>query len=184
MPNGPLVQGNFLPTTDIYDVADIETIQDISPEFREALVRLYLNLNRMLLVINEKDIGTYDNTSPFVNGQTWFPNPNLATLAASAVTTQNKRQVYRTVIDFGALPNATTKSAPHYIICNAGTSFTRIYATASDTTGFTYLPIPYASPTAANNIEINVDGTNVNIITGSNRSNYNICYVILEYLLL
>ena len=62
------------------------------------------------------------------------------------------------------------------------TTFTRVYATASDTTGFNYIPVPYASSTAANNIELNVNGTNVNIITGSNRSNFNICYVVLEYL--
>jgi hypothetical protein len=184
MPNGPLVHGIFVPTTDIYDTSEIYDVDINSIEFRELLVRLYLNLNRMALVINAKESGVYDNTSPFINGQVFFPNPNLASVAVSAVTSQSPRQVYRTVVNFGPLPNTGTTSQPHYINCNAGTTFTRIYATASDTTGFNYIPIPYASSTAANNIEINVDGTNVNIITGSNRSNFNICYVILEYLLL
>ena len=86
------------------------------------------------------------------------------------------------VINFGALPNAGTKSVPHNIPINGSYTFTRIYGAASDTTGLNYIPLPYASPTAANNIELNLDATNVNIITGSNRSNFNITYVIVEYI--
>ena len=107
-----------------------------------------------------------------VNGQQFFPNSS-----DSYMQPINYRDVFRVVINFGALPNATTKSVAHGISVNAGTTFTCIYACASDTTGFNYIPIPYASPTLVNNIELKVDATNVTIITGSNRSNFNVCYV-------
>jgi hypothetical protein len=120
---------------------------------------------------------------PFVNGQSWFPNPNLNTPALTNVVSLDNRQGITTVLFTGPLPNTGTLTVPHNITCNGATTFTEIYATASDTTGFNYIPIPYASPTLANNIEIRADGTNVYITTGSNRSNFNVVYVVLKYLL-
>jgi hypothetical protein len=171
--------GSFVPTTNIYDVGSIEQLDVNSPEFKELLVRLYQNLNNMALVLNLKDTGVY-TLGAFLNSQTWFPNPSLT---SASTTYPSMRQVFRTTINFGALPNTGAKSVAHNIIVTNSTTFTRIYATASDTTGFNYLPIPYASPTLVNNIQIDVDATNVTITTGSNRSNFNVCYVILEYLL-
>ena len=83
-----------------------------------------------------------------------------------------------------SLPNAGTTSVPHGINITADTSFTftRIYATASQV-NVSFLPIPYVSvANIMDNIEINVDNTNVNITTGSDRTNYTFCYVILEYI--
>lgn len=171
--------GAFIPTTNVWDVSEIYAIDVKSPEFKELLVRLYQNLNNMALGINNRDAGYYI-LQEFVNGQIWFANPAL-----NSSTSQYPalRQVFRKVINFGALPNTATKSVAHNITgINNATTFTRIYATASDTTVHLYIPIPYASPILANNIELNVDATNVNITTGSNRSNFNICYVVLEYI--
>jgi hypothetical protein len=173
--------GVFAPTTNVWDVSQINNIEGLKPELKELLVRLYQNLNIMSLVLNAKDTGYY-NTQEIVNSQQWFPNPLLSS-APTMTSTAIFRPVLRTVINFGALPNAAAKTARHHIFCSSQTTFTRIYATASDTTGLTYIPIPYASTTAvANNIEIKVDNTNVTITTAANYSNYNVCYVVLEYL--
>lgn len=170
--------GPNIPTTNVWDVSDIQALQEESERLKELLVRLYQNLNNMSIALNEKDSGCYF-TLGSANGQSYFPNP---TLTSASTTTPISRQVIRIVINFGALPNATTKSVAHNLTPNSSWSFTRIYACASDTTGFNYIPIPYASPTLINNIELKVDSTNVTIITGSNRSNFNICYVVLEYI--
>lgn len=172
--------GAFVPSNYIWDVQQLYEVDVKSPEFKELLVRLYQNINNIALVLNIKDSGIY-NTSQFVNSQIFFPNPALN---SSTSQTPEFRQVYRTVINFGALPNTATKSVPHNITCTTSTSFTRIYACASKpTVAFGYLPIPYASATAvANNIELNVDATNVNITTAADYSAYTITYVILEYL--
>lgn len=173
--------GSFIPTNYIWDVAQVESVDVNSPEFKELLIRMYQNINNMILSLNLKDTGIY-NTSPFVNSQVFFPNPSLD---SSTSQTPEFRQVYRTVINFGALPAAGTLSQPHNITCTSNTTFTRIYGTASKTTApVSYIPIPYSSATAvADNLELYVDGTNVNITTGGfDYSAYTVTYVILEYL--
>lgn len=102
------------------------------------------------------------------------------------------RNVYRMTVNFGALPNATTKSVAHGIVGidpgggNPSTfSFTHIYATASNQTSGAeeFVPIPWADATAGgtNNIQITVDATNVNITTTTDWSAFTVCYVVLEY---
>lgn len=99
------------------------------------------------------------------------------------------RNVYRMVVNFGALPNAATKSVAHGIAGihptagNSTFSFTRIYATASNQSSGSelFIPIPWASASGTDNIQITVDATNVNITTTSNKTAFTICYVVLEY---
>lgn len=103
------------------------------------------------------------------------------------------RNVYRMTVNFGALPNAMTKSVAHGIVGidpgggNPSTfSFTHIFATASKQAAGAeeFVPIPWADVTGggANNIQITVDSTNVNITTSTDWSAFAICYVVLEYL--
>ncbi len=170
--------GAYVPTTNIWDPSIIYA-SNLPPELKEILVRMYQNLNLMSNVINVKETAQYTNEFEMITSQQWFPNPNLNSLSS---TTPTQRPVYRKVINFGALPNTGTTSVSHGIICTSATTFTRIYATASDTAGLNYIPIPYASASGTTNIEISVNSTNVNITTASNRSNFNVCYVILEYI--
>lgn len=175
--NNPMIYGAFAPTTNVWDVNQIYSTDVQSPEFKELIVRLYQNLNLMSLLLNIKDSGYY-NTQEFVNGQLLFPNPALS---SSSSTTPTFRQIFRQVINFGALPNAGAKSVNHNITITAATTFTRIYAAASDTTGLTYIPIPYSAVVLNQNIQLDVTATQVTITTGINRTNYNFTYVIIEY---
>ena len=168
--------GSFIPTTNIWDPTEIYSTEVTSPEFKELLVRLYQNLNLMAINLNNKDTGYYD-TSEFVTGQKYFPKPGLTSLSGQ---TPDFRQTYRKVINFGALPNTGTTNVAHGLTVDANTIFTRIYGAVTDPAGLSFLPLPYASSTAANNIELSVNNTNVTIITGSNRSAYTITYIVLE----
>ena len=164
--------GLFLPTTNIWDVIpeDAETVT--IDMLKELLLRLHQNMNITSMTVDRKDTGFYALTE-FVNGQSFFPDPNLdSTTPQSPV----QRQVYRKVIDFGALPNTATKSVAHGLAINSTWSFTRIYATASNPVGLLYFPIPTTGVT------ITVDVANVNITTGSNLTAYTKCYCVLEYL--
>lgn len=175
--NNPMMFGAFGPTTNVWDVSQVYSTDVQSPEFKELIVRLYQNLNLMWLLLNIKDSGYY-NTQEFVNGQLLFPNPALS---SSSNTTPTFRQIFRQVIDFGALGIAS-KSLPHNITVTSATTFTRIYGAASNTTLQTYLPIPYADTTAiANNIQLDVTATMVTITNGIDRSAFNQTYVVLEY---
>lgn len=89
--------------------------------------------------------------------------------------------VFRKVIDFGALPNATTKNVAHNITTNANTFFTRIYGTSKDSGASIYIPLPFAAPIASNAISVVVNATNVSITTGTNRTNFTETYIVLEY---
>jgi hypothetical protein len=170
-----------IPTTSVWDPSTIP--QNIDPILKELFIRMYQNLNLMANVLNVADIGFYNNQYEFVNGQQYFANPaNNSSTQTNAI----QRPVFRTVVNFGALPNGTinpVKSVPHNIPFNGAFSATRIYAAASDTTGLTYIPIPFASPTLNQNIKLDLDAVNVNITTGAiDRSNYNLCYVVIEIL--
>ncbi len=169
--------GAFVPTTNNWDVGQLYQIDVDSVEFKELLVRLYQNINVIATVVNLKDTGYYA-TQEFVNGQLYFPNPALNSSTTTAAT---YRQVFRMTVNFGALPNTGTKSVPHNIAINAGFSFTRIYATASDPVGLAYIPIPFVDVTGTS-IQLDVDATNVNITTVDDRTNYTVCYVVLEYI--
>jgi hypothetical protein len=167
--------GLFIPTTNIYEIEQIQQ-EGLSKELiRNILVHLYQDMSNVAIALNLKDSAYYFGEE-FMNGQVLFPNPNIVNANLSG------RQIFRTVVNFGALPVTTTKSVPHNIIVNNTTSFTRIYGCASNTMTFNYIPIPYSSSTAvANNIQLSVDSMNVNITTGIDQSAYTTTYVILEY---
>lgn len=171
-------QGLFLPTTEVFESKDVQELND----------HLTTIINEHALAINQQDTGIYETDTDssadpinFVCGQTYFPNPSPPT----GVNPAARRQVFRKVINFGALPNATTKSKAHNITTFNTFSFTRIYGVATQqgvSTITSSIPIPFASPTLNQNISLTVDATNVNITTGINRTNFTICYVVLEWI--
>jgi hypothetical protein len=177
-----------IPTTSILDVEQIQKMDTKSPEFRELIVRLSQQANSHALAINNRDTGLYD-TQEYVSGQSFFPNPNIA--GSSGTQTPAQRPVYRKVINFGALPGSSaTISVAHGITIPLSSSFTvtRIYGSASKMTNnlatMSFIPLPYADPSAAaNSIALNMDGTNVNITTGTKDwSSWTSAYVVIEFL--
>lgn len=177
--------GLFIPTTDSFDRTIIDTLNVNSPEFKDFLVRLYQTTNNIALALNLKDTGYYVDQE-YVNGQSWFPDPSLTSNTAES---PEYRQVYRLVVNFGALPDGTaavTKNVAHGLTVDDNTSFTRIYGVASKTSSaYSYIPLPYSSPTLANNITLSVDATNVTITVDAtvDWSSYDTTYVVLEYIL-
>lgn len=164
--------GLFVPTSYVWDISQLQSMDVTDPQFKELLVRLYQNIANIATALNLKD-SAYYYLGEFVNGQLYFPNPTLTSQTSS---TARYRQVTRLVVNFGALPNTGVKSVAHGLTPTSSWTFTRIYATASDTTGLTYIPIPSFQA------NLSVDATNVNITTTANLTNYNQCYVVLEYL--
>ncbi|HUV85367.1 MAG TPA: hypothetical protein VMV86_06615 [Methanosarcinales archaeon] len=158
--------GLYIPTTEIFNLTDP--------------TQLYWILNKMALAINAKATGIYARTE-FVTGKTWYPDPALSSKTPKAPT---PRMIFGIVIDFGALPNTATKTVAHGIVFPATNTYTsvQIYGSATDPTGVINIPLPYSSPVLANNIELLVDGTNVSITTGSNRTNFTKASVYFEFI--
>jgi hypothetical protein len=146
----------FLPTTTKYEP--------------ETLVsRLESDYSQNARAINIRDIGVY-STGETRNGQ-----------AFQIGTTTH--EIYRKLVDCGALPNATNKSVAHGITFLSTAMITRVYGVAkSASAGGIWLPLPYSTPAALNQqIAITVNAANVVITTGINWIGYNTSYVVLEY---
>ena len=90
------------------------------------------------------------------------------------------KPIYRKVVYFGALPNATIKGVTFDNI-NADT-FVKIEGIAM-TNNSSAITIPFADVSnATQSISIFVNSTSISIDTGTvNRSDYNKCYITLEY---
>lgn len=167
--------GAFIPTTDVYDISQGSNIDANSDDFRLFLVRLRQSINNVALVTNIKDSGYY-LPAEFINGQLYFPNPDLAVTNPGAKNA-TYRQVYRIAVDFRALPNAGSKSVAHAIPnINVDFTFTRMYGAASDPVAFSYLPLPNSD------IHLSADATNVTVTTVADLTAYTRTYIILEYL--
>ena len=166
LPNQQANTGLYVPSTNVWDVQQLLEVDIYTPEFKELLVRLYQNVNNIAIALNNKDSALYFQEE-FLNSQVFF-NPN-------SVDPNNQRQVYRKVINFGALPNTATTSVAHGITFDANSNMTRFYGAATDPAGLTYIPIPSLQA------NLTADVTNVNITTTANLTNYTRTVVVLEY---
>lgn len=150
---------------------------DFPEDGRDIRDTISLIYKRIANSVNTKEGGLYVPQETFTSQQFFTPgNP------------QKFRNVYRILVDFGALPaGAGTKSVPHNI--NGGSAipntyiFTRIYAVARNQTANLWIPIPFVIPGTTNDATIFVDTLNVNIqVSTASYANYTQCYVILEYI--
>lgn len=95
--------------------------------------------------------------------------------------TQETRNVYRKLIVFGALPNATSKRVQHNITFTNVTRMTRLYGAATDPSSIQFISLPFSSPILANNVSLQIDETDVIITSGIDLSNYINTTVVMEY---
>lgn len=143
------------------------------PSEKDLKLRDYLG--DIATATNTKDSGIYDAVET-ITGQKFLP-----TFSTSTASNLNYRSVFRKVIDFGSLPNSTSKSVAHGITIDSNFSLTKLYAAATNPST-SFIPIPFASPTLNLNISLELTATNVVITTGSNRTAYTRCFVIIEYI--
>ena len=176
--------GQFLPTTYEFDIGELTDMEVNSYEFKELIIRLYQNINSIILSVNNKETGYYSLTQ-FVTGKLWYPNPALN---STTPQTPILRQAYRIVVPFGPLTNNSTKSVPHGLIVTPTFRMKIIDCVANRPIVYSAVPIPYASTLqpVPENIEIYIDATNINISTISvvtDWTQYTDVDVILEYIL-
>ena len=116
------------------------------------------------LLLNPKLTGNIYSTDEINTGKLWIDG----------------KPIYRKIIDFGSLPNATSKSVAHNIN-NLGFVI-NVSGTVYHTTVITYYPIPlqYKGNDSNYNVEIYVNNTNIVMNSNTDRSFYS-AYVILEY---
>lgn len=170
--------GIFLPTTQLIDTQAIYNNDVLDEDLKQIMIRMVQALNDQATAINLKETGFYPLTE-FVISNAYFPNPALNYRTGQVPV---YRQVFRTTVNFGALPNTANKAVAHGITFNATTTFTRIYATATDNVGFNAIPVPLQFAGSANKVDLRIDGTNVNIQTNFDATAFTTCYVVIEYI--
>lgn len=143
------------------------------PEEKDLKIRQYLN--DISTATNSKDSGLYDGVET-VTGQRFLP-----TFSTDTGANATYRGVLRKVVDFGTLPNATSKTVAHGITFTSDLSGTRIYGAATSP-GSSFIPIPFASPTLSSNISLTINATTINITTGINRTAFTRCFVVIEWI--
>lgn len=155
-------------------------VYDAIPEgWEDSRAFIVEQFRRMATAINIREIGWHLDEE-VLTGKAFIPTENTL---SDGYTSQQFRQVLRKVIDFGELPNATTKQVEHGININENFTLVQFYGSATDPSTLVGLPIPYANPTALNqSISLDYDSTYVIIGTGIDRTNYTRCYVVIEYL--
>lgn len=167
--------GLFIPNTEVFNTEQLNKDMTPAEVANYFYILQFLSYNNLATAINMKETGFYVPVE-FVTGQQWFRQ--------SGASPQNPFAFgWRIVVNFGALPNAATKSVAHNITgLTAGQySWTKIIGTATDAAG-NGIPLPFSSPTLNENIKLDVDITNVNITTAIDYSAFTNCYIILEYL--
>ena len=120
---------------------------------------------------------TVAGSTATINGQSGSV-PNYSTTETTTGSTWiDGKPIYRKVINFGSLPNATSKLVAHsisnidFIVCVEGTSYR--------STDNNYIPIPWVHQTAPVGLAVNL--TNVQIFTATDLSAYGETYVTVEY---
>lgn len=86
--------------------------------------------------------------------------------------------MYRKTINFGALPNNTTSSVAHGI-SNLGLII-KIEGAAWNGAS-SYMPLPNPSPSTAYSVEVYVNGANLSVYSGTDRSSFTTSYITLYY---
>ena len=147
-------------------------VYDVVPEdWEEARQFLVEILKKISNAINVREIGFFLDEE-LLSGKLFIPG-----------TTNNQafRTVLRTVVNFGTLPNAGTKSVAHNITVDANFSLVSMWLSATDPINLVGFSLAYYS-IAAGDIKLSYNATNVVVTTGSNYSAYTRAFVVCEYI--
>ena len=142
------------------------------PESYESFIEIFdREYKKLIDTVNTKEGGVYlpYESATFKS----YANPN---------NPQGLLNVYRKVIYFGSLPNATSKSVSHNINFTSVCTLTQLFGAATDPSTMSYIPLPFSSPTLVENISLSADETSVTIETGADYSSYVNVSVVIEYL--
>jgi hypothetical protein len=154
-------------------------VYDVAPEtWEEGRPFLVEQLKKLATAVNAREIGFYLDQE-LLTGKAFIPGANEI---LDGGTSQQFRTILRKVIDFGTLPNSSTKSVPHGIVFDANFTLIQLWASATDPTNFLALPIPYVTTAAGFQIQLYMDAMNVNIVTASTKDSYTRCFVVIEYI--
>lgn len=132
--------------------------------------------------IGDGAIGTVRIANDSVTAsKTSFGGSYSLTEVNTGFTWVDGKVIYKKTIDFGALPNNTTKSVNHGITGLDNVIDTQVWARRTSDSERRILP--YLNTTTISNqyAPANISNTQVSIISGANLSSYDVCFYTLYY---
>lgn len=152
-----------------YNLTESIVLPEDESQFR---IKLKDTLQEQARVINKKTNNQFEEIE-LLNGETY-----------PGINPQSKNEIFRKIINTGALPNASTKIIAHGISgINNNWYFVHIYGTAMEPAGVGnrpfYIPLPNSG--SSYQVELMIDNTNINITTITNLSGFTKSFIILEY---
>jgi hypothetical protein len=165
--------GWFLPTTEIIGTDLIIEAAKDNVLLQQVLIQVIKSIGNLNKTVNGKSTGIRALTE-FVNGNTYYLGTNATTGLSSFIK----------MIDFGTISNIGVNTVPHGIDISINQNFTfvDIYGVATDPVGLQYIPLPFASSSGTENIQLNVTATDIVITTPIDRSAFTRTLVFVEYL--
>ena len=149
-------------------------VYDTMPDdWADAKATLVENLKKMTNVINTKERGTMFLEQIISGGQ----------LFGTTASAQQPRTIYRTVVNFGGLPNATTTTVPHNINIDVNFTLVDLFISATNPTALTSFSLKYWSQDATEDILISLTSTNIVVKTLTDYSAFTRSIVVIEYVL-
>lgn len=138
-------------------------------QFLVDFTSLYTNIAN---AVNLREVGQFE-TIEILTGQIYFDPTNA----------QIKRSVFRKVFTTGIIASGATSTQAHGITGFTTLTFVHIYGTCITTAAtFNKRPIPYASATlVTDQIQVDVDDTNLRIINGATAPQISSSIIVLEY---
>lgn len=160
----------------LYEYADFP--REFSEEFRTRMIQV---INDMCISINSKESGWYSDEST-ITGEKVLPTYSKNLEGSQSVY---YRTVRRKLIYTGALPNNGTKQIAHNIQFPKKSVGWRIWGCASIIDGDenlrAFFQMPLGSPNQSSNVELYATENHVVIVTGTDRTNFNFSFVVVEY---
>lgn len=136
-------------------------------------------LNNMAIALSAKENGFYVEEE--------MPTAGLFIPLATPNSSANVqfRSMFRTTVDFGALPNNTTKTVPHGITTTQDYSIIKLQGGATEpgvSTINSALAIPMDGIPNNERVSLEIDATNVIIKTSMDRTSYTRTFIVIEYI--
>lgn len=124
-------------------------------------------------------VNTYSESQTSAYSCDYVNNMNTYSTTEQRVGTYNGKPLYRKIVEFGALPNATSKNVAHSISNLLNVVNIKGWTKRADGTTF---PLPYESGSQINeSIALFSNNTNISIYCGVNRTEFTTTYITLEY---
>lgn len=153
-------------------------VYDAIPEkWEDARPFVVEQLKKLANGINVREIGFFLDEE-LLSGKSFIPGINNA---LDGETSQQFRNILRKVVDCGALPNAGLKQVPHGIFIDSNFTLIDLFGAATDPVNLLSFDLGHAAA-PPNQVEIYLDATYINIVTGTNRSAYTRTYIVIEYI--